>query len=163
MAEYVQIPIINGTVTSITAGPGLNGGIITQTGSLSVASVSLTNQVNGILPANNVSSVSLSSNVNGILNYSSINTTGVIRAAGVVGSTTINALSGVVNFDASMTTLKVFNNTVGTGSFIFATLRSNDATAVVGGVISSSGSFILNMAVAPTAETACAFLVVNGP
>lgn len=52
-----------GTVTLVNSGPGLTGGPITSTGTLSVASVSLTNQVVGNLPVTNLNSGTASSNI----------------------------------------------------------------------------------------------------
>lgn len=146
MAEYVQLPPSGSSgITSIAAGSGLNGGTITTSGTVSVASVSLTNQVNGSL------------------NYSNVITNKTIIATGTIGSATINALSGVVNFNTGMGSLVVTNNTVGTGSIILALLRKVDATAVLGSAVPLSGSFTLSMTTAPAAETPVGFLVINGP
>lgn len=51
----------SGTVTQVSSGPGLTGGPITTSGTLSVASVSLTNQVIGNLPVTNLATGSAAS------------------------------------------------------------------------------------------------------
>lgn len=82
-------------------------------------------------------------------------------AGGTTGNRTINKMAGSVNFAAAATSLVVTNSLVTTSSNIFVQIQTNDATAVLKNVVPAAGSFTINMATAPTAETRVAFLVTN--
>jgi len=84
-----------------------------------------------------------------------------ITAAGTTGAQTINKATGSVNFAAAATSLVVTDSLVTTSSLIFPSLGTVDATAVLGAVIPASGSFTINMKVAPTAETRVNFIIFN--
>lgn len=82
-------------------------------------------------------------------------------AAGVTGARTIDRPVGTVNFAAGATSLTVTNSLVTTASKIFATIRTNDATATIKNVVPASGSFTINLGAAATAETSVGFLVID--
>ena len=82
-------------------------------------------------------------------------------AAGTTGNQTINKTSGTVNIAAAGTTVTVTNSLVTTSSIVFATIRTNDATAVIKNVVPASGSFTINLNAATTAETSIGFFVIN--
>lgn len=84
-----------------------------------------------------------------------------LTAAGTTGNQTINKPSGRVNFAAAATSLTVTDSLVTTSSLVLAVLQTNDATARIANVVPASGSFTINLTAAATAETACAFFVVN--
>lgn len=84
-----------------------------------------------------------------------------ITAGGTTGAQTINKPSGTVNFAAGATSLVVTNSLVTTSSIVFATIRTNDATAVIKNVVPASGSFTITLEAATTAETSVGFFVTN--
>jgi len=81
--------------------------------------------------------------------------------AGTTGNQTINRPSGTVNIAAAGTTITVTNSLVTTSSIVFATIRTNDATAVIKNVVPAAGSFTINLNAAATAETSIGFFVIN--
>lgn len=93
----------SGTVTQVDTGAGLVGGPITTTGTISVASVSLVNQVVGNLPlAQTSGSLSLTTRVSGIL--PAANSSGLNQLSGsvsltnqVVGNLPLTQTSGSVS------------------------------------------------------------------
>jgi hypothetical protein len=84
-----------------------------------------------------------------------------ITAGGTTGAQTINQMAGSVNFAVAAASLVVTDSLVTTSSLIFPSLGTVDATAVLGAVIPASGSFTINMKVAPTAETRVNFIIFN--
>jgi hypothetical protein len=82
-------------------------------------------------------------------------------AGGTTGNQTINKPSGTVNFAAAATAITVTNSTASTSSIILASTRTNDATCTVKNVVPGSGSFVINMTAACTAETSVGFVVIN--
>ncbi len=80
---------------------------------------------------------------------------------GTTGDATINKASGRVNIAAMGTTVTVTNNLVTANSSIFAVCATNDTTAIVKNVVPGTGSFVINLNVAATAETAINWMVVN--
>lgn len=82
-------------------------------------------------------------------------------AAGTTGNQTINKTSGTVNIAAAGTSITVTNSLVTTSSIVFATIRTNDATAVIKNVVPAAGSFTINLNAAATAETSIGFFVIN--
>lgn len=84
-----------------------------------------------------------------------------ITAGGTTGNQTINKLAGTVNIAAAGTTITVTNSLCTTSSIIHAVLRTNDATARIANVVPGSGSFVINLTAAATAETSVGFLVTN--
>jgi hypothetical protein len=94
--------------------------------------------------------------VQGALNFNPTNT-----ASGTTGNQTINKASGTVNIAAAGTSITVTNSLVTTSSIVFATIRTNDATAVIKNVVPAAGSFTINLNAAATAETSIGFFVIN--
>lgn len=82
-------------------------------------------------------------------------------AGGTTGDRTINKISGTVNIAAAGTTVTVTNSLVTTSSIVFAVVRTNDTTALIKNVVPGSGSFVINMNAAVTAETSIGFFVIN--
>jgi hypothetical protein len=86
----------------------------------------------------------------------------VITPAGTTGAQTINAIAGNVNFAAGTSTLVVTNSfCTDANTFIFAQVRTNDATAKSVVPVSAAGSFTLFLNAPATAETSVCFLVTN--
>lgn len=84
-----------------------------------------------------------------------------ITAGGTTGNQTINKISGTVNFAAAATSLTVTNSAVHANSIVVAVVRTNDATAAIKNVVPSSGSFVIRLSAAATAETSVGFFVFN--
>ncbi len=82
-------------------------------------------------------------------------------AGGTTGNQTINKPSGTVNIAATGTTVTVTNSLCTTSSIVFAVIRTNDSTATIKNVVPGSGSFVINLTAAATAETSIGFLVIN--
>jgi hypothetical protein len=81
--------------------------------------------------------------------------------SGTTGNQTINKPSGTVNIAAAGTTITVTNSLVTTNSIVFAVLRTNDTTASIKCVVPSSGSFVITLGAAATAEVSIGFIVNN--
>lgn len=90
-----------------------------------------------------------------------IKTLRVVTAPATTGNQTIDAPQGSVNFAAAATSLVVTNALVTANSSVIVSIQTNDATAVIKNVEPAAGSFTINMATAPTAETRVSFLVLN--
>lgn len=86
---------------------------------------------------------------------------GGVTAAGTTGNRTINATWGTVNFAASATSLTVTNSLITVDSLIIPVKRTNDSTCKVDSIVASTGSFIIRMTAACTAETSVGFMVMN--
>ena len=84
-----------------------------------------------------------------------------ITAGGTTGNQTINKAAGTVNIAASGTTVTVTNSLCTTSSTVYAVLRTNDATATLKNVVPASGSFVITLTAAATAEVSIGFLVIN--
>jgi len=97
----------------------------------------------------------------GINNLGKMTLLNTVTTAGTTGDRTINQPSGTVNMAAGGTTLTVTNSTVTTSSLVFATVRTNDATAIIKNVVPGSGSFVITLSAAATAETSIGFFVIN--
>ena len=82
-------------------------------------------------------------------------------AGGTTGDRTINKPSGTVNIAAAWTTVTVTNSLVTTSSIVLTNLRTNDATATIKNVVPWSGSFVITLWAAATAEVSIWFLVIN--
>ena len=93
---------------------------------------------------------------NGKISYLATNT-----AAGTTGAQTINQPSGTVNFAIGDSALVVTNSLCTTSSIVFATVRTNDATAYIKNVVPAGGSFTINLGAAATAETSVGFFIIN--
>jgi hypothetical protein len=84
-----------------------------------------------------------------------------IITPGTTGNQTINKPTGIVNIAAAGTSITVTNNLVTTSSIIIPVIMSNDATALIKNVVVSSGSFVITLNAAATAETKVAFQVLD--
>lgn len=91
-----------------------------------------------------------------------------ITDIGTTGAQTINKTSGSVVFAGAATSLVVTNSFAvapssgAVGSIIVVSIRTADATAVLGSVVcSANGSFTINMKVAPTGATRVDFVLFN--
>jgi hypothetical protein len=93
---------------------------------------------------------------NGKVTYRATNT-----AAGTTGPQTINQPSGTVNFGIGDSALVVTNSLCTTSSIVFATVRTNDATATIKNVVPAAGSFTINLGANATAETSVGFFIIN--
>ena len=93
---------------------------------------------------------------NGKISYLATNT-----AAGTTGPQTINRPSGTVNFGIGAGSLVVTNSLCTTSSIVFATVRTNDATAYIKNVVPAAGSFTINLGANATAETSVGFFIIN--
>lgn len=82
-------------------------------------------------------------------------------AVGTTGNRTINKPVGRVNIAASGTAVTVTNSLVTADSCVIAQCCTNDTTAYVKNVVPASGSFVINLGAAATAEVAVQFLVRN--
>lgn len=92
----------------------------------------------------------------GKITYRATNT-----AAGTTGPQTINRPSGTVNFGIGAGSLVVTNSLCTTSSIVFATVRTNDATAYIKNVVPAAGSFTINLGANATAETSVGFFIIN--
>lgn len=95
------------------------------------------------------------------ISIESLNADKVITASGTTGNQTINATTGTVNFAAGATSITVTNSYCSTGSIILHNVRTNDTTANVKNIVPSSGSFVITLTAAATAETSVGFFIVN--
>jgi hypothetical protein len=84
-----------------------------------------------------------------------------VTAGGTTGNQTIDKSSGTVNFAAAATSLTVTNALCTTSSIVLASVRTNDTTALIKNVVPGSGSFVINLNAAATAETSVGFLIIN--
>ncbi len=84
-----------------------------------------------------------------------------ITTGGTTGNQTINKPAGTVNIAAAGTTVTVTNSLCTTLSSVTAVIRTNDATAYIKNVVPSSGSFVINLGAAATAEISIYFKVEN--
>lgn len=84
-----------------------------------------------------------------------------VTAGGTTGNQTINKISGTVNIAATGTTVTVTDSLVSANSIVLAVMRTNDATCRLASVVPASGSFVINVTAACTAETSFGFFVVN--
>jgi hypothetical protein len=93
---------------------------------------------------------------NGVQDYPT-----TVTAGGTTGDQTINKVSGTINFAAGATAITVTNSLVSTTSIVFAVVRTNDTTATIKNVVSGSGSFVITLTAAATAETSVGFFTIN--
>lgn len=82
-------------------------------------------------------------------------------AGGTTGNQTINKSAGSVNFAGGATSLTVTCNKCTASSIVICTVLTNDTTATIKNVVPASGSFVITLGAAATAETKVGFLVIN--
>lgn len=95
----------------------------------------------------------------GTVAYFPITGDATFTAAGTTGNQTINKPEGSVNFAAGASSITVTNNMVTANSVIQCTIMTNDATAQLKNVVPASGSFVINLSAAATAETKVGFFL----
>jgi hypothetical protein len=93
--------------------------------------------------------------------WSAFKLASTITAPGTTGNQTINKPTGQVNIAAAGTSITVTNNLVSASSHVIAWIATNDSTATIKNVVPGSGSFVVTLAAAATAETAVGFLVIH--
>lgn len=84
-----------------------------------------------------------------------------ITSAGTTGTVTIDRPMGTVNIAGGNSSITVNNSLVNTSSIIYPVIRTDDTTAQVKNVVPGSGSFVINLVSAATAETSIGFIVYN--
>jgi hypothetical protein len=144
----VQITMDTITSTQKTLNSDLMGNVQLQTTVADSAFSTLGIQARGIKATNNITANDLS-----------ISKT--ITAVGTTGNQTINKASGRVNIATGGTTITVTNSLVTANSIIIATCATNDTTAIVKNIVASTGSFVITLSAATTAETAINFIITN--
>lgn len=82
-----------------------------------------------------------------------ISVEGTITGAGTTGNQTINKPSGTVRFAAAATSLTVTNSLCTTSDRVLACVCTNDATAYVKNVVTTTGAFTIVLGAAATGET----------
>jgi hypothetical protein len=122
------------------------------------------NGTSGIFIENTAVIIDDNSHVSGIANLTttgSLTLASTITAPGTTGNQTINKPTGRVNIAAAGTSITVTNNLVTANSHVIAWVATNDSTAVIKNVVPGSGSFVVTLNAATTAETAIGFLVIG--
>ena len=156
--------VLIGRYSGVDVATGANNIILSHGGSTTSSGVMLfikgtTGNVGiGTLVADPTQKLQVAGNIaaSGKLILDATNTT-----AGTTGNQTINKPSGTVNIAAAGTTVTVTNSFCTTSSIVYAVVRTNDTTAVIKNVVPGSGSFVINLSAAATAETSIGFIVYN--
>lgn len=153
---------IAGTNATITTSATLNLGS-NAVGAATTNSYGLFATANTGATANYIASLNGSAGeVMRIRTDGQVNFLNTVTPTGTTGAQTINQPSGTVNFAAAASTLVVTNSLCTVNSLVFAQLRKTDATLTfIKSVVPAAGSFTINGNVAATAETSCAFLIIN--
>ena len=82
-------------------------------------------------------------------------------SSGTPGNATANTSSGRCSIAAAGTTVTITNSICTANSKVFATIATNDATALLKNVVPAAGSFIITLNAATTAQTSIDWMVVN--
>ena len=127
-----------------------------STHALRVRAPNASGGTNALLVQNTTVSDLYKIEANGKITYLATNT-----AAGTTGPQTIDRPSGTVNFAIGASALVVTNSLCTTSSIVFATVRTNDATAYIKNVVPAGGSFTINLGANATAETSVGFFIIN--
>lgn len=155
----------------LSTGSGANG-TITSTSNIYVAGVALTGTKTNSYGLNITANSGATNNYAARLAGSAgeifrVRTDGQIAllatntAAGTTGNQTINKPSGTVNIAATGTSITVTNSLCTTSSIVLTSVLTNDTTALIKNVVPGSGSFVITMNAAVTAETAIGFFIMN--
>ena len=131
-------------------------GVIIPSARLHVRGSNASSGTNALLVQNSTPSDIYKIENDGKISYWATNT-----AAGTTGAQTIDRPSGTVNFGIGDSALVVTNSLCTTSSIVFATVRTNDATAYIKNVVPAAGSFTINLGAAATAETSVGFFIIN--
>lgn len=98
----------------------------------------------------------------GLFNFGKEGFDATMTAGGTTGNQTINKPAGSVNIAAGQSSVTVTNSVVTANSIVMTVLMTNDATARDGmAVVVSSGSFVITLDAATTAECKIGFIVYN--
>ena len=161
LLQFLLFPVTGNILTK-------NGGTFTDDGyrfdiisassthGLRVRAPNASGSTNALLIQNTTVSDLYKIEANGKISYLATNT-----AAGTTGPQTINRPSGTVNFAIGASALVVTNSLCTTSSIVFATVRTDDATAYIKNVVPAAGSFTINLDAAATAETSVGFFIIN--
>lgn len=84
-----------------------------------------------------------------------------VTTGGTTGNQTIDKPTGTVNIAAAGTTVTVTNALCTTSSIVLCNLRTNDTTAYIKNCVPGSGSFVITLGAAATAEVSIGFVVIN--
>jgi hypothetical protein len=144
-----------GTANNYLAGNTVIG-TTTPSARLHVRGSNASSGINALLVQNSTPSDIYKIENDGKISYLATNT-----PAGTTGAQTINRPSGTVNFAAGASALVVTNSLCTTSSIVFATVRTNDTTAIIKNVVPAAGSFTINLDAAATAETSVGFFIIN--
>jgi hypothetical protein len=125
--------IVSSDLQDGLASSGNNGDVLTSTGS-------------GVLWSNQIT-------IDTIVINTSIGIEGTITGAGTTGAQIINKPSGTVRFAGGASSLVVTNNLCTTSHRVLACVCTNDTTAYVKNVTTTTGSFTIVLGAAATAET----------
>jgi hypothetical protein len=158
--------IIANFTTSLTAGVGIAmgvranatvniGGDFTPSATVHVRGSNTSSGTNALLIQNSTPSDIYKIENNGKISYLAN------AISGTTGNQTINTPSGNVNFAAGATALTVTNSLCTTSSLVFATIRTNDATAIIKNVVPAAGSFTINLDAGATGVTSVGFFIIN--
>ena len=146
-----------GIAMGIKANATVNvGGDFTPSATVHVRGANASSGTNALLVQNSTPSDIYKIENNGKISYLATNT-----AAGTTGPRTIDRPSGTVNFAIGASALVVTNSLCTVNSIVFATVRTNDATAYIKNVVPAGGSFTINLGANATAETSVGFFIIN--
>lgn len=84
-----------------------------------------------------------------------------VTAVGTTATQTINKPSGRINVAAAASNVTVNNSLCTTNSLVFVTVATNDGTATIKNCVSGTGSFVITLTAAATAETRLNFFLIN--
>lgn len=84
-----------------------------------------------------------------------------ITTVGTTATQTIDKPSGRVNVAAAASSVTVNNSLCTTNSLVFVTVGSNDGTATIKNCVPGTGSFVITLTAAATAECKINFLVID--
>lgn len=151
--DVLNIHVMSGNVT--------DAGSSADTGTASLASGN--NAGTGASGDINLITGSVTSGTRGNLNINvaKLLVPETVTPGGTTGNQTINKISGTVNFAAAAASLTVTNSLVTTSSIVLPVIRTNDVTCTLKNVVPGSGSFVITMTGACTAETSVGFVVIN--
>jgi len=93
---------------------------------------------------------------NGVMQFPVTNTAG-----GTTGAQTINKTSFTVNLAAGQSSLDVTNDRVTADSIVLCSIKTDDATAILKNVVTTTGHAVIKTSAAVTAETRVGCVVFN--
>lgn len=146
----VNLQLTNGTTTGTTSSDGSIVGLDAS------ANLVINNRENldMIFSTNNAEAMRIKAS--GVIQVPT-----TITGTGVTGNQTINKSSGTVNFAAAATSLTVTNSLVTANSIVIPVIMTVDTTAKSAVIVPGSGSFVITLNAAATAETKVGWVVFN--